>query len=440
MGAKVGGDYQARRVSVKIENILSDLIRIKSINPPGGEIGVATYLKKLFDQQKIPNEIIESEPGRASFIATLGEGKRSLLYLSHEDVVPVSDGWSFPPFSGEIKDGFIHGRGALDCKGLVAAEAYAMLTLAQNTRLKGRLIFAATADEEVGGGLGAQYLAGNIPDKLKADFAINEGAEDSININGKLCHLISVGEKGPSWLKLKTKGVAGHGSKPYLPDNAVAKMARVLNNLADYKPRITLIPELKYLFQSIADLSGFRKELNEDNLDDLFLRLDDVSLSTYLRAITRMTISPNVVHGGVKTNIVPDSCQAEVDIRILPGQNKKYVLNELKPILGDTEIETIQYHAPSLSPTDTDAYRLIAGMLKQCLGEGLVLPTICAGATDSRYMRKMGIPSYGIGMMTYKTDPSMKASAHGKDEKLDIESLHVKADFLVRLAKKYLGV
>jgi len=425
---------------MNVETILSDLIRIESVNPPGGEIGVATYLKKLFDQQKIPNEIIESEPGRASFIATLGDGKRSLLYLSHEDVVPVSDGWSFPPFSGDIKDGFVYGRGALDCKGLVAAEAFAMLTLAQTTRLKGKLIFAATADEEVGGGLGAQYLANNFPDKLKADFAINEGAEDSININGKLCHLISVGEKGPSWLKLKTKGVAGHGSKPNLSNNAVVKMARVINNLSNYKPRIVLIPELNQLFQSIVELTDFNNEVNGSNLDDLLSNLKDDSFSAYLRAITRMTISPNVVHGGVKTNIIPDSCQAEVDIRILPGQNKKYVLDELKSILAGVEIETIQYHAPSLTSTDTRAYHLITDILRESLGEMPILPTICAGATDSRYMRKIGIPSYGIGMVTHNIDPAMKASAHGKDEKLDIESLRVKSDFLVRLAKKYLGV
>jgi acetylornithine deacetylase/succinyl-diaminopimelate desuccinylase-like protein len=425
---------------VNIENILSDLIRIESVNPPGGEIGVAVYLKKLFGQQKIPSEIIESSPGRASFIATLGEGKRSLLYLSHADVVPVSDGWSFHPFSGEIKDGFVCGRGALDCKGLVAAEAYAMLTLAQTTKLKGKLIFAATADEETGGKLGAQYLANNFPDKLKADFAINEGAEDSITVNGKLCHLISIGEKGPSWLKLKTKGIAGHGSKPDLSNNAIAKMAKTINNLSNYKPRIILIPELNQLFQSIAKLNGFRKEVNAGNLDDLLSNLKDDSLTAYLRAITRMTISPNVIHGGVKTNIVPDSCQAEVDIRILPGQNKKYVLNELKSILDDTEIETIQYHVPSLTSTDTSAYRLVMDILRECLGEMPILPTICAGATDSRYMRKIGIPSYGIGMVTHNIDPAMKASAHGKDEKLDIESLRVKSDFLVQLAKKYLGV
>ncbi|MFC1978227.1 M20/M25/M40 family metallo-hydrolase, partial [Chloroflexota bacterium] len=136
---------------MEIESLLSKLIQIQSVNPPGGETEVARYLKHLFDEYQVPNEIIESTPGRGSFLAYLGEGEKSLLYLSHTDVVPASEGWSFNPFSGEISDGFIHGRGALDCKGLVAAEAFAVLQLASSTKLEGRLIFAATADEEAGG-------------------------------------------------------------------------------------------------------------------------------------------------------------------------------------------------------------------------------------------------------------------------------------------------
>ncbi len=424
---------------MKVENILSDLIRIDSVNPPGNEIGVATYLKKLFDAHKIPNEIIESQPGRASFIATLGKGKKSLLYLSHIDVVPVSDGWDFKPFSGEIKDGYVHGRGALDCKGLVAAEACAMLVLSQTAKLKGRLIFAATADEEVGGKLGAQYITENFPEKIQADFAINEGAESPMAINGQPSHFISVGEKGPSWLRLRTKGVAGHGSVPYLPNNAVVKMTKVVNGLTEYKPRVTLTPAVKYLIQEIARLADYRKEIDETNLDEVLMKLGDPALAMYLMAVTRMTVSPNVIHGGVKTNIVPDSCQAEVDIRILPGQNKKYVLDELKPILGNTEIETIQYSPPTLSSGQTTSYNLIVETLKECIGNVPVLPSICAGATDSRFLRKIGVPSYGIGMMTYQIDNTMKASVHGKNEKLDIKSLQTKSEFLIRLAKQYLG-
>ena len=276
-----------------VEEILSDLIKIQTVNPPGGEIAVAQYLKRLFDYYHIPNEIIEPEPGRASFLAHLGDGKKRLLYLSHTDVVPASEGWDFPPFSGEIRDGFVHGRGAIDCKGLAAVEACAVIHLAQTTKLQGRLIFAAVADEEVGGVLGAGIISTKYPDKIRADFAINEG-DEPLTINGKTCHSISVGEKGPAWMKLTAKGVSSHGSVPMLEQNAVVKMAKVIDGLANYRPQIVLVPETKRLLQTIARLNGIHDEISEDNVDYILGKLSDRSIVPYLKAITRMTISPDV--------------------------------------------------------------------------------------------------------------------------------------------------
>jgi len=421
-----------------VEEILSDLIKIKTVNPPGGEIAAAQYLKRLFDRYHIPNEIIEPEPGRASFIANLGEGEKKLLYLSHTDVVPASEGWDFPPFSGEIRDGFVHGRGAIDCKGLAAVEACAVLHLAQTTELKGRLIFAAVADEEVGGYLGAGVLSTQYPDKIKADFAVNEG-DEPWNINGRTYHSISVGEKGPAWMKLTAQGVSSHGSVPMLENNAVVKMAKVINGLAKYRPQIVLTPETKNLLQTVARIDGLYDEVNENNVDYILGKLRDRAIVPYLSAITRMTISPDVIHGGIKTNIVPDSCEAQVDIRILPGQSWEYVLNELQEILGDVKTEPLQYHMPSFSSADSQYYRLVEETLKEFVGEAPILQTICTGATDSRYLREMGVPSYGIGVLTLNTDKALGDSVHGKNEKIDVASLHIKTDFLIKLAKRYLG-
>jgi acetylornithine deacetylase/succinyl-diaminopimelate desuccinylase-like protein len=421
-----------------VENILSDLIKIQSVNPPGGEIAVAQYLKKLFDNYDIPNEIIEPEPGRASFIATLGEGEKKLLYLSHADVVPASEDWDFPPFSGEIKNGFVYGRGTIDCKGLVAIEASAVIQLAQTTKLNGKLIFAATADEEVGGDLGAGILSAKYPEKIMADFAINEG-DEPLTINGKTYHCLSVGEKGPAWMKLTAKGISSHGSVPMLEQNAVVKMARVINGLARYRPHIVLTGETQRLLQTIARLDGITDAITEDNVDEVLGKLTDKEILPYLSAITRMTISPDVIHGGVKANIVPDTCEAQVDIRILPGQSWEYVLNELKEILGDVKVEQIQYHMPSFSNADCKYYSLVEETLKEFVGDAPILQTICTGATDSRYLREMGIPSYGISAMTLNLDKSLSDSVHGKNEKIDIASLHIKTDFLVKLAKKYLA-
>jgi acetylornithine deacetylase/succinyl-diaminopimelate desuccinylase-like protein len=421
-----------------VEEVLSDLIRIPSVNPPGGEIAVAHYLKRLCDIYNIPNEIIEPVPGRASFIATLGEGEKSMLFLSHEDVVPASEGWDFPPFSGLIKDGFVHGRGAIDCKGLVAVEVCALIQLAKSKKLNGKLIFAAVADEEVGGDLGAGILSAKYPEKIRADFAVNEG-DEPLTINGKTYHSISVGEKGPAWMKLTTKGISSHGSVPMLEQNAVVKMAKIIAAMSKYRPQIVLTPETKSLLQTIATINGVHEEVTEDNLDFILDVLKDRTVVPYLSAITRMTISPDVIHGGVKTNIVPDSCEAQVDIRILPGQSWEYVLNELKLALGDVKPEPLQYHMPSFSSANSKYFRLVEETLKEYVGDGPILQTICTGATDSRYLREMDVPSFGIGVLTLNMDKALSDSVHGKNEKIDIASLRLKTEFLVKLATKYLS-
>ncbi len=424
---------------MKIENLLSDLIQIPSVNPPGGETEVARYLKRLFDEHQIPNEIIESGPGRGNFFAYLGEGEKSLLYLAHIDVVAVSEDWDFAPFSGEIKDGFVHGRGALDCKGLAAAEAWAMLNLARSGKLGGRLIFAATADEEAGGVQGMKYLADNYKDKLMADFCINEGSWQAMEIGGKICHFIQIGEKGVCWSKMKTKGVSAHGSLPMLGDNAVVKMAEAIKGLADYQPRVTLISEVEHLVRAIASLEGFGEEINENNISELIQEQGDEIFAGVLSAATRMTVSTNAVKGGAKVNIIPDSCEADVDIRVLPGQDEEYVIRELAPIIGDAQMETLLYQAPTFSPTDSEYYRLILGTLQGFVGDGVILPCISSGSTDSKYLRGLGIPCYGIDMVTMNLDADMKRSVHGRNEKVDIASLQLKSDFLTELARKYLG-
>jgi acetylornithine deacetylase/succinyl-diaminopimelate desuccinylase-like protein len=424
---------------LQVEKILADMVRIKSVNPPGGETRVASYLKRLFDHYGIPGEIIEPQEGRGSFLASIGDGERSLLFLSHIDVVTATEGWSFSPFSGELKDGFVFGRGAIDCKALAAAQACSVIKLAQENKLKGRLIFAATADEETLGPLGAKYLVDNHLGRIKADFAINEGAEAPVQVGGKRCHFIAVGEKAPSWLKLSTRGTSAHGALPMLGDNAIVKMAGILRNLADYKAKPALIPVVKEVSKSIAGLEGWIGEINESNIDEFIQSLNNKNFAAYLSAITRFTVSPNVVHGGLKTNIVPDACEAEVDIRILPGQNKEQVLEELRAVLGDAEIAVINHALPTISEYESEYYKMIHHTLQESVEDDLVLPSISAGSTDSRLLRTAGIPSYGINMLTLDTDPALRRSVHGIDEKIDIASLKVKTDFLTALARRYLS-
>lgn len=422
------------------EKLLSDLIQIPSVNPPGNESQVALYLRDLFAAAGVPSQVLESEPGRGNFIATIGSGERRLLFLSHTDVVPAGNGWAFDPFGGAIIDGYVCGRGALDCKGLVAAQAAAVLQLAREGNLKGTLIFAATADEERGGKHGVQYLLEQHPDLLRADFAINEGAEEPVMINRQMVYFVQTGEKGTAWSTIVSRGLSCHGSVPALGENAIAKMARIVNRLAAWRAPVHLIPEVADLFSELARLRGMAVEVTPDNVDALIESMDDAGFAAALQAMTRMTVSPNVIQGGTKTNIVPDLCTLQVDVRILPGQTR----NQVEAILRDAaredgEVEIQNYHPPSFSPTDIEYYHLIVETIRELVGPVPCLPHISPGATDSRFLRAAGIPAYGLSLMAPDYDPRIRACVHGKNERIDIASLRLKTEFFVRLARKYLG-
>jgi len=424
---------------MNVENILGELIRIETVNPPGNELAACRYLKALFDQAGIRNEVVETADGRGNFLAYLGEGQRSLLYASHTDTVSVSPDWSFGAFSGEVRDGFVHGRGAQDCKGLVAAEACAMLELAKSSRLKGRLIFAATADEERGGAVGMGYLAEKMPERIRADFAINEGADPPVKLGNTVYDFISVGEKAACRLTIRTKGHAGHSSVPIHENNAVVKMGRIISNLAAYKAKVVLTPEIRELIQVFAGQSGFREEVTAENVDRAIESLPGRGMRAQFAAETRMTVSPNMVQGGRRINITADSCELDCDVRVMPGQDGDYVRSEIGPLIGDAEIVTARANAASFSPGGSPHYRLILKTARECIPDLVPLASICPGATDSRYLRLMGVPAYGIGMLARNLDPLMKGSVHGRDEKVDVESLRLRTDFLVALARNYLG-
>lgn len=424
------------------ERLLSDLIRLETVNPPGNEIAVVKYLKELFDAAGVSYDIVEPVKDRASIIARIGSGSKRLLFLSHSDVVPAGEGWGFDPFSGEVSGGMVYGRGALDCKGLLAAQLYAFLELAREAApLNGTLILAATADEEKGGHWGVKYLVENCPEKIRADFAINEGGEEPLFLNGQLIYFIQVGEKGTAWSTLLAEGKSCHGSIPALGDNAIVKMARVLAALGDYQGEITLIPEVERLFKELLRISGQEMAVTGDNIDSFLDAFPDKSLAETLRAMTRMTVSPNVIQGGTKTNIVPDYCSVSTDIRVLPGQDEGYVLNELRRYTGEEiRIKIEQYVAPTFSPAQSEYYRLLEETTKEAAGREIIcLPHISPGATDSRFLRRAGIPSYGIGHMAPDYDPSIRATIHGRNERIDVPSLYFRANFFKRVARKYLS-
>jgi len=383
------------------EKILSDLIRIDSTNPPGNETAVALYLKDLFHQAGVEGEVIEPEEGRGSFVIRIGAGPKKVLYLSHSDVVPAGDGWDFEPFSGEIKDGVVYGRGALDCKDLMAAQVSAALELLEEKApLNGELIIAATADEEKGGHLGVSYLLEHHPDKIKADFAVNEGADQPVQKNGKIIYFLQVGEKGTAWCTLRARGKSGHGSIPTLADNAVVKLSRAVTRLHNYWPETVLIPEVEKLLNDLAQLFGLDKNLvRASEIDNLLAEMPlEKSFVEALRAMTRMTVSPNIIKGGTKTNIVPDYCEASVDIRIMPGQDCEYVEAQLRPIIGkDVEIEFSEYQPPKFTSFEEPAYRLMEKITLEMAG---LMPSACRSfRRDQLILSIYGPPGYRLSVL-----------------------------------------
>lgn len=424
----------------EVVEILQDLIQIKTVNPPGNEGKAAQYLKNLFEKEEIQHQVV-GEKGRENFVASIGSGEKSILFLSHMDVVPVSeDSWDIPPFSGTIKDGYIWGRGALDCKDLVAAQAYAMMRIKrEDIPLKGKLIFAAVADEEKGGTYGAKLLAEQYKNLIYADFAINEGAGEFIDVNGKKLCLLQTGEKGPAWCKLKASGVAGHGSRPTLADNAVLKIAKAVQNLGEYNPKIKLISEVKALIEIYFMLKGDTVEITPENVDNLLDAIPDTFFAEGLRSITRMTVSPNVVQGGTKVNIVPDTAQAEIDIRTMPGQNKDYIIQKLKPLIGECILDIAHSRPANFSPADNQYYSLIENTVKHVVKDAICTPYVLSGATDSYYLRKIGIDSYGVSLLSPEFPVNILKTVHGANERIDIKSMEIKQEFLYQLAISYLS-
>ncbi|MBU7014386.1 MAG: M20/M25/M40 family metallo-hydrolase [Theionarchaea archaeon] len=424
----------------EVVEILQDLIRIDTVNPPGNEGRGARYLGELFEKEGIEYQLV-GEEGRENLVASLGEGKKRLLLLSHTDVVPASEEkWDLPPFSGEMDDGFIWGRGALDCKDLVAAEAYTLIRLKrEKAPLNGTLIFAACADEEKGGTVGAKLLTETYTDMIRADFAINEGGGEYIDVGGEKLYLLQTGEKGPAWSRLRASGVAGHGSLPTLADNAVVKVAKAVKALSEYNPEIVIIPEIKELIETYLSLRGDPRNVTPQNVDEIIDSIPDQVFGETLRSVTRMTVSPNMIQGGTKVNIVPDECEAEVDVRTLPGQDESYLRRELEPLIKECSLEIVHSHPANFSSADSVYYRLIEETAKDVLGPVHCAPHMLAGATDSFYLRQVGIASYGVSLLSTHFPSELIKTVHGANERIDIESMEVKTEFLYRLARKYLS-
>jgi acetylornithine deacetylase/succinyl-diaminopimelate desuccinylase-like protein len=440
----------------EVTALLRDLIRIDTTNPPGNEIKAAEFLAGTLEEDGFKCELFESKPSRGSLITRMkgsGEGP-SLLLLSHLDVVAANPKeWSVDPFAGRAKDGFVWGRGALDMKSMTAVEVMVMKLLKKKrTRLKGDIILAATADEEKGGEDGVGWLTRKHPEKIRADYVINEGGGLAIPVDGKNIYTVQTAEKGILWFKVKAKGTAGHGSIPGASDNAIVRMNNVVGKLERYRSKILLTPTVKQFLTEMAKehktarktyIKLLEKPADADSvLDELAKK--DRTLAEEIRAKLRMTVTPTMIHGGVKENIIPSECEAVFDCRVLPGQTTSDAMNKIRILLKSVgleklEFETIQANEPSESPLNTMLHRDIVSALREFDADCAVAPDMLTGGTDSRFLRKLGAVCYGFQPMRADMPyGELKSGIHGVDERISIDNLVFGTSVLYHVVERFM--
>ena len=445
-----------KEIEHEITDLLSNLIKLDTTNPPGNETQAATYIAKYLSKEGIPSEIIESAPNRGSVISRLkGTGEKpSLLLLSHLDVVAANPKeWSVSPFEGKVVDGYVYGRGAYDMKCMTAIEILIMELLKRNNiKLKGDVVLAGTADEEQGGEAGAGYLLRNCKEKIWCPYVINEGAGLATKTKKGNVYTVQTAEKGIIWLKIKAKGTPGHGSKPNTADNAILRINKVIDNLREYNPQTIYVPTLKQYLAEVAKHNPDLKETfthllsnpkqSEQILDELAKK--DRALAEEIRPRTKMTITPTIIHGGVKENIIPSDCEAVFDCRILPGQSADETIALIKNLLSNVGLEKlsfefIQIHDGSESTTATPLYNTLTDVLKEFEPDCGITPTLTTGGTDSRFFREMGSICYGFQpMIPDEPNDLLERRMHGIDERITIENLVYGTSILYEIVKRFM--
>jgi len=436
---------------------LSELIRINTTNPPGNETAAAKHIAEYLGKDDFKCELYESAPNRGNVITRIrGTGEKpSLLLLSHLDVVAASaEEWSVDPFGGVVEDGFVWGRGAVDMKGMTAIEVMVMKLLKKNNvKLKGDVILAATADEEQGGLGGAGYLLRNYPERIFADYVLNEGGGLAVPVRGKNVYTVATAEKGILWFRVKAKGISGHGSTPDAADNAIMRMSRVIEKLGNYRSEVVFVPTVKRFFSEIAKEDAWLRQffsrllVNPELSDEVLGELAETEkpLAEEIRPRIRMTIAPTVIHGGVKENVIPSECEAVFDCRVLPGQDTAETLQFIRKLLKDVGVdklafEVVQANEPSESPTETPLYEVIASVLRAVESGCGVAPMLMTGGTDSRFFRRMGSVCYGFHPMRPEAAyDKMVKRINGVDERVSIDNLVFGASVLYEVVKRFMS-
>ncbi len=362
---------------------LRRLIGFRTVNPPGDELALARYLAATFSDAGIPNEIVETAPARAAVAARLSGngGARAVMLLAHMDVVGVEgQRWSTDPFAAEVRDGYIYGRGAIDDKGMLAVNLVTMLTIKRaldrgEITLERDILFLATPDEETGGELGMEWLVSNRPDLFEVQYALNEGGRIRIADDGARTLLIQTAEKTSHVVTITARGPTGHAGVP-LAENAILRLGRALSAISEYA----------------ADPAH--------------------------------GVSPTILCGGFKSNVIPPDVTATLNVRTIPGQSVDDIVAELARLIADpmvaVEVSERGDEAPA-TPAATQMYEAIAAAARALDPAITVREYLSAGVTDSARLRQLGISAYGV--LPFPLTADDEARMHGVDERIPIQAL-----------------
>lgn len=415
---------------------LQALIRIESVNPPGNETAVALYLDTTLQAAGITTTLVEPTLDRATLVANLrGNGaRRPLLLLAHMDTVGVEPThWTQRPFAGDVVDGHVYGRGAIDDKGMLAVNLQTMLLLKQHVldaglELQRDVVFVASADEETGGPFGIDYLIAHRPELLDAEFALNEGGRVRVVGDRPSYCAVQCAEKVPYSVIVTARGTSGHASVP-LPDNPIARLATAVAAVAAHREPLMLTDVTRQFFGALApswpdrDDADAMADIASSDASRVRRGAAHLSRSPSYDAMLRNGVSPTMLSGGIRSNVIPADASCTLNVRLLPGQSIDDLVERLRTAIGDRSIEVLVRgrgkDAPSM-PLDSPMFAAIRDAVHE-LEPGLpVVPYLSTGATDSAALRQSGIAAYGLLPFPLTQDDENRM--HGHDERVPVAS------------------
>jgi acetylornithine deacetylase/succinyl-diaminopimelate desuccinylase-like protein len=421
--------------------LLRDLVRIDTSNPPGNETQVAEQVKRVLESDGISSQIFALEPSRGNLVARLkGSGsKRPLLLMAHSDVVGVErDKWTVDPFAGTVTDGYLYGRGALDDKAMLAASLEVVLLLKRaGVPLDRDVILLVEAGEEGTTEFGIDFMVREHWPEIDSEFALNEGGGMRLDENGKVRYVsVATTEKvGIRGVRLIARGTSGHGSMPRV-DNPVVRLAAAVATVGRHQMPMRLNETTEAYFARLATISSPEEaflytHLQDPDLSEMVqekLRRDYIQANSMLRT----SISPNIIKGGFRRNVIPADAEAELDIRMLPDEDLNGLLDELRRLIDDPLVEVVPpaTSRPAAMPSrlDSDLFKALEAVQASMFPGAITLPTMLTGATDSAQLRAKGVQAYGLGTAGTEAD----ARAHGNDERVSVAGLGWFVEFLYR--------